>query len=223
MFQSARPYALAAGTDDPIICYQGAVVADVRTGEFMRHEPIPLELAREVIAAVDEEGYALNAYVDDELYVAELTVHAERYARFQHLQIHVVGDLLAWLDQPPTKLVIVAEPDDIEALKPRFAGRFDGRLHISKSLPIFLEFSRSGVTKGSGLAFLTKRLGLDPRCTVAFGDAENDVELLQVAGFGVCVEDGDPALLALADLVCPPAEQEGPARVIEAIVERTAA
>ena len=56
--------------------------------------------------------------------------------------------------------------------------RFGNRLHISKSLPIFLEFSASGVTKGSGLAFLAERLGFSAGSTVAFGDGENDVELL---------------------------------------------
>ena len=52
MFQSVRPYLKAAGIDDPVVCYQGAVVADPISGSFLRHEPIPLELAREAIAAV---------------------------------------------------------------------------------------------------------------------------------------------------------------------------
>src|SRR5438552_13446878 len=41
----------------------------------------------------------------DELYVAEITPEARRYADFQHLQLHPVGDLLAWLTTAPTKLV----------------------------------------------------------------------------------------------------------------------
>ena len=158
MYQSAVRYARAAGLDEPIVCYQGAAVVDPSTGEFLRHEPIPVELAREAIAAVQEAGHGLNAYVDDELYVAEITPEAERYARFQHLELHRVGDLLAWLERPPTKLVSVAEPEEIDALKERMVARFDDRLHISKSLPIFLELSRKGVTKGSGIAFLARLL-----------------------------------------------------------------
>ena len=37
--------------------------------------------------------------------------------------------------------------------------RFGTRMHISKSLPQFLEFAAAGVTKGSGLEFLSERLG----------------------------------------------------------------
>ena len=53
MFRSVRPYAEAAGIEDPVVCYQGAVVADPVSGQFLRHEPIPVELAREAIAAVE--------------------------------------------------------------------------------------------------------------------------------------------------------------------------
>ena len=61
MFRSVRPYAEAAGIEEPVVCYQGAVVAEPVSGEWLRHEPIPLELAREAIAAVEAEGYPSTA------------------------------------------------------------------------------------------------------------------------------------------------------------------
>src|SRR5207244_3772202 len=47
MFQAVRGYAREAGIDDPVVCYQGAVVAEPVSGRWLRHAPIPLELARE--------------------------------------------------------------------------------------------------------------------------------------------------------------------------------
>ncbi len=220
MFQSVRPYARAAGIDDPVVCYQGAVVADPVSGRFLRHEPIPLELAREAIVAVQAEGYPLNCYVDDELYVAEHTAESEAYASFQNLEVHAVGDLLAWLAAPPTKLVVVGDPDALDELKERMVEQFDGRLYISKSLPYFLELASPEVTKGSGMAFLAEQLGFGPDQTVAFGDGENDVELLEWAGYGVAVANAHERVLALADLVCPPVTEEGVAQVIEAHLAR---
>ena len=70
MFQSVRPYVQEAGMDEPVICYQGAVVAEPGSGRFLLHVPIPLELAQEAIAVVEEAGFGLNCYVGDELYVA---------------------------------------------------------------------------------------------------------------------------------------------------------
>src|SRR5439155_23192878 len=90
MFRSVRPYLEQAGLTDPVICYQGAVVADPVSGEFLRHVPVPIEPALEAIDAVEEEGFALNCYVDDLLYVARETSGSRAYADFQGLEIHTV-------------------------------------------------------------------------------------------------------------------------------------
>jgi Cof subfamily protein (haloacid dehalogenase superfamily) len=219
MFRSVRPYLEQAGTDDPVVCYQGAVVADPATGRFLRHEPIPVELARETISVLHEEGFHVNCYVADELYVAELTPEAERYAGFQSIPLHPVGDLAAWLTEPPTKLVAIDDPEVLDGLEARMKARFDGRLYISKSLPYFLEFASPEVTKASGLQFVVEQLALDAERTIAFGDGENDVELLEWACFGVAVANAHPRVLAAADWVCPSAAEEGVAQVIEALLD----
>jgi Cof subfamily protein (haloacid dehalogenase superfamily) len=216
MFHSALPYARAAGITEPLVCYQGAAVVDPVTGEWLLHEPIPVELAKEAISAVQDEGFGLNCYVDDELYVAELTQHARSYADFQGLEIIEIGDLVAWLERPPTKLVVVADPDALDVLRPRLAARFAERLFIAKSLPHFLELASPRISKGTGLAFVAEHLGLPVTGTVAFGDGENDFELLERAGYAVAVENGDDALQARADWICPGPAEEGVAQVIEA-------
>jgi hypothetical protein len=222
MFRSVRPYALGAGLDDPVVCYQGAVVAEPVSGRWLRHEPIPLELAREAIAALNAEGFGLNCYVDDELYVAEITPEARRYADFQGLELHPVGDLAAWLDRPPTKLVVINDPEVLDDLKQRMLSRFGGRLYISKSLPYFLEFASRDVTKAAGLEFLSEHLGFARERTVAFGDGENDIELVDWAGYGVAVENAHDRVKEVADLVCPPVDEEGVAHVLEAYLDSRA-
>jgi Cof subfamily protein (haloacid dehalogenase superfamily) len=218
MFRAVRPYALEAVLDDPVVCYQGAVVAEPVSGRWLRHVPIPLELARETIAAVNEAGFGLNCYVDDELYVAEITPEARRYADFQHLELHAVGDLLAWLDRPPTKLVVIEDPEVLDDLKQRMLGRFDGRLYISKSLPYFLEFASPDVTKAAGLDFLSEHAGFSRERTVAFGDGENDVELIDWAGYGVAVANAHGRVKEVADFICPSVDDEGVAQVLEAFL-----
>ena len=219
MFRAVRPYLEEGGLDDPVVCYQGAVVADPATGEFLRHVPVPLAAAREAIEAVTLAGFHLNVYLDDLLYVAEVTPEARAYADFQHLEIHPVGDLLGWLDHDPTKLVAVGEPEALDRLEAELKPRFAGRLFISKSLPYFLEFAHPDVSKGSGLAFVAERLGFRPEETVACGDGENDRELLDWAGFGVAVANAHPDVLARADLVVPSVEEEGVAALLEAYLD----
>ena len=148
MFQAVRRYLTGP---EPVVCYQGAVVADPATGAFLRHVPIPLELACEGIEAIQTAGYGLNCYVDDELYVARLTPEAEQYASFQHIELRIVGPLLDWLERPPTKLVVVGDPGRLDKLGTELRAQFDGRLFIAKSLPFFLELAHPDVSKGSGL------------------------------------------------------------------------
>jgi Cof subfamily protein (haloacid dehalogenase superfamily) len=222
MFQSVRRYALEAGTEDPVVCYQGAVVAEPVSGRWLRHEPIPLELARETIAALNEAGFGLNCYVDDELYVAKITAEARRYADFQDIQLHEVGDLLSWLEAPPTKLVVIDDPGVLDGLKQQMLARFDGRLYISKSLPFFLEFASPDVTKASGLDFLAQHVGFARERTLAFGDGENDIELVDWAGYGVAVANAHDRVKELADLVCPSVDEEGVAQVLEAYLDSRA-
>jgi len=218
MYRSAKRYLDDLGLAGPIVCYQGAVVADA-DGHFLRHIPIPLEPAREAIAAIVAGGHHLNVYVDDELYVSEVTPEARAYADFQDLPIHPVGDLLAWLDRPPTKLVAVGERHVMDELEVELKKRFDGRLYISKSLPEFLELAAPGVTKAEGLSFAAELLGVELSRIVAFGDGENDVELVRAVGYGVAVANAHERVLEAADFVCPRDRDEGVAQVIEAFLD----
>jgi hypothetical protein len=222
MFQSVRRYVQEAGIPDPVVCYQGAVVADPETGVFLRHVPIPRPLALEAIEAIEAEGFHLNCYLDDELYVASVTAEARAYADFQDLEIHAVGDLRAWLRGDPTKLVAVGDPDALDEFEVRVKAHFGDRLFISKSLPYFLEFAHPSVSKGDGLEFVADRMGFTADGTVGFGDGENDRELLDWAGYAVAVANAHDDLLRRADLVCPPVGEEGVAQVIEAFLDSRA-
>jgi hydroxymethylpyrimidine pyrophosphatase-like HAD family hydrolase len=69
------------------------------------------------------------------------------------------------------------------------------------------------------LQFLSERLGFTREETISFGDGENDVELIEWAGFGIAVANAHERVKALADWVCPPAEEEGVALVLEAYLD----
>ena len=72
----------------------------------------------------------------------------------------------------------------------------------------------AGAAKGSGLQRLLTICGFSPRNLVSFGDAENDLSLLNLGEYGVAVADAVPSLKAIADLVTT---QPGPAGVHEVL------
>lgn len=218
MLRSSLPFALELGVTAPLICYQGALIADPQTGQWLRHEPMPVPLAREVIEACRKRDQHCNVYVDDELYVDELNVYALEYARHAKLEAHPVGDLERWLTESTTKIVVVGEPELLDALQIELRAQFGDRLFIAKSLPFFLEVAQPGVSKGSALEWVCDRISIEPAHVVSFGDGANDIELLRDAGFGVAIEGADQILLDEADATVPGPEHDGVARFLEALV-----
>src|SRR5207253_1573273 len=84
--------------------------------------------------------------------------------------------------------VVVGDPDELDALSAVLRPQFEQRLFIAKSLPIFLEFANPGVSKGVGLQVVADLLGFTAASTVAFGDGENDRELLEWAAYAIAAD-----------------------------------
>jgi len=72
----------------------------------------------------------------------------------------------------------------------------------------------ANVSKGRALKFIAERMGIDVEEFVAIGDSENDIELLEVAGFGIAVANADLKLKEVADMVTSKPDGDG---VVEAL------
>lgn len=71
------------------------------------------------------------------------------------------------------------------------------------------ELMNKAFNKGLAVQRLCQYLGVPVEDTVAFGDSMNDLELLQTAGYAVCMENGSAGLKEIADLVCPAVGEDG--------------
>ena len=72
-----------------------------------------------------------------------------------------------------------------------------------------------GATKGAGLRDLCTQLKIPLSAVIAFGDGNNDIEILTEAGLGVSLSNGMIQAKACADLVVPSNDQNGPAQFLE--------
>ena len=115
------------------------------------------------------------------------TEYSRAYSQFQHLPVTEVGDLLGWLERPPTKLVQVADPPVLAELRPVLERRFDGRMFVTTSLPN-ASARQPGSDQGLGDRVRRELLGLDLGHVVALGDGRTTSSCWNVAGFGVAIE-----------------------------------
>ena len=63
--------------------------------------------------------------------------------------------------------------------------------------------------KGVAVEKVLEFYGIDKADSMAFGDGNNDREMLQAVGTGVAMENGSPELKALADEICGPVYEDG--------------
>ena len=78
-----------------------------------------------------------------------------------------------------------------------------------------LEFTRADANKGVGLRKLAEILGVNPDATMAIGDTENDLAIIEAAGIGVAMGNATDAVRARADYVTTTNTKDGVAAAIE--------
>lgn len=112
---------------------------------------------------------------------------------------------------------IVYDPELKREMRHRLEG-FKG-LYVTSSVPRYIEISHGDVCKRNALIWLAEYLKIPQKNILAFGDGENDLEMIQYAGIGVAMENGMHLLKAAADRIAPPCDEDGVARVLEELLE----
>lgn len=203
MFRSARPMAARLGlTRGPIVCYQGAMIVDLASGERLYHRPLESDAAIEVIRSMRELRRHVNVFIDDELYVESVDEWARRYASYAGVDINYVPDLVVEVRRRrPTKILITTDVADVDELLPRLQQRWGETLYVTRSQPEYIEVCDRSVSKSGALERLRTECGARRERTVASGDGQNDIDMLHWAALGVAVAEADAEVRAAADLV----------------------
>ncbi len=215
MYGSIVQYAEYLQLDDPIIAYNGAMIRKRDQAEALIHEVLPLELARELLLELRQMQIHTQLYVSDRLYVSRCNDKSEAYALASKVEAHEAGDLLSFLQESPTKILVIDEPAAIDECIPRLRERFADRVHITKSKPQYLEFMKPGINKGSALKRLREYYGFAAAEVMAIGDAPNDIEMLCEAGTGVAVGNAFDEVKAVSAFQVASNIKDGVAEAIE--------
>lgn len=89
---------------------------------------------------------------------------------------------------------------------------------VTRSAFCFLEVLNREATKGNGLKLLCEKIGIDLADTIAFGDEQNDLSLIENAGLGVAMGNAVPELKKAADLITCTNQDDGLSVVLEQIL-----
>lgn len=214
-YSSMLPFARELGTKAPLVCYNGALVrSPVGELEILAHRGVPESTARKAVEILRNQGIHINAYIDDNLIVENDDKYAQEYGRTKKIEYKVVSSFDDIPDFEPTKLLAIDDdPEKISKLKKILQS--DLEASVFRSSAYFCEILRPNIDKGWALHFLADHFGLESHQVMAFGDQENDMNMIRSAGVGVAMGNALDKVHAVADESAPHHHEDGVAQFLK--------
>lgn len=174
-----------------------------------------IEVAYEI--PVNGAAYAQASYVEDPV---RYGARAESIAYIQKTR-RPVDDIQAFIQEHIRELdcmnIVVGERK--KELWDRILEEVED-IYVTTSVKQLLEITHKDGGKASGMRFLLERLGIEAGQLLAFGDGDNDKELLKMAGLGIAVENAVPGCKEAADEITLSNDDDGVAVALEQLLDQ---
>jgi Cof subfamily protein (haloacid dehalogenase superfamily) len=208
------------GLKTPGIYLQGLAIYDGE-GELTHQMTLDSALARQVITFAEDRGFVVVAYSGERILGHVYNKEVEEGLTIHHeLAPEVVGPLQNLLGGMVfNKLIACGEPKAVKALRWQLNLQLGGAARLMQAgIPTMLEILPPGASKGTALKLLLKDLKVAPENVMAIGDAENDIEMIQMAGIGVAMGQAHQPVKDAADYVTGSNDEDGVAQAVERFV-----
>lgn len=201
----------------PMVCFNGSVclIREQSSGEMktLFKNSLTREAVVELIAATKEQGLVLQFYNGEtgEVFVnpepgnEEHAQLVDRYAKLVGKDQTVVDrengyDTLMDQGIYPVKILALTPESRVDEVMDK---ELSVNLHKIRGspFPFFVEYLMPNNTKGTAVEALCQHLGISLSEVVAFGDGENDAEMLEAVGKGVAMKNARPKAKACANEV----------------------
>lgn len=203
---SLHPYIDQLGLDGNAqytVAYNGGYIID-GNGQLLDHHPIDLNHAKALIDFLVNTTSSL-----------EITI----YTSDQIIPIHTVDDLSNFLDHHPIyKIGAIGDKSEVDRVRALIPDPFNQVLSITSD-KVSIECVAQGLSKAKGLQLVLDRLGLTNAQLCAIGDAENDIQMLDMAGYGIAMGNADAILLPHADYVSDDNNHDGVGKAIQYLID----
>ena len=206
------------------LCCNGGAVYDYQENRYIYEDVIPYDIALRVLEFVKKlpvyESVVVNgeriAKGDENDEVCEYVRNvAVKGILFNIKGAYDVKEAFAERHQNAQKFLLYpAEGANKENIMNELRTAFP-ELEISSSGPKFIEVNIKGVDKGKALKDFCLLMDIPIEESIAFGDAENDISMLEAAGKAVVMENGTAETKKHADLICASNNEDGVRKCIE--------
>lgn len=139
-------------------------------------------------------------------YVTGVDYYVERESRIINHKPELVdmSELIRlWKEEGtgPNKLLVGAGPETVSQIQARMKVEGLSGVDMARSSEIYLEIFPEGANKGEALEVICRKLDIRREETMAFGDQELDIPMLQKAGTAIAMGNAIEELKQMADFV----------------------
>lgn len=200
--------------DIGIVSAGGAYVVDGGQDVFLAHaDP---EAVAHMIDAVHENTDVPFAMLGATCTYVERTTSQEFFDDMAQYSTRI-----EWVDDfrsVDDKIVMFSSVVDeaiVESEIERYRQVVEGRMDVVGSGEGYFDVVCPGVNKAVGLSHLLERYAIHPQECIAFGDSENDLDMLRFVGVGYAMENAPANIREAADRVAPPCTEDGVLQVLD--------
>jgi Cof subfamily protein (haloacid dehalogenase superfamily) len=202
-FRSSERFYDQLGLTTPIINYNGGLITNKHDPDFPRFN---LSIPRDYLIDIHKRNESIieNAFgeVLDDIYLWKDTDKIRPLLHYFNGATLTVGPFDEILRHDPNGFLVVCHDGLAHRLEDDIATRYDGKLlarNWGADYDHVVEIYTPDTSKGRGLAYVAEHLGFERENIIAFGDAHNDIEMLEYAGWGVAMHNAQDVLKAHAD------------------------
>ena len=199
-----------------LMSYNGGRIVEAATGRVLFETAMDMAQTKAVLRFL--ETLPVTPILDDgkRFYVTDPRGYKVEYeCQNNRMECTVVENLADFLHFSPIKLLMSVEPEQLPSVQQTLSAMLPKALTVVQTAPFYLEVIPRVINKGQGLRDTCRALGIDPGQTVAFGDAENDIPMLEAAGIGVAMGNSAPQVKAAAAAVTESNNEDGIAVFLE--------
>ena len=210
-YQLLKPFLPLVVVNAPLVCCNGGLIVEPTTRRILFVEPMDLPLAHDLIRLAQRDGLQMLVYLDD---METMLEHRRGDPGFVLRRdgefVGLANDPVAVVSRPPHKLIVLTDsPAETPVAGAHLQEYIGERARVLASSPQVLEVIMPGMSKAHSMSWLADYLGVKQEETVAIGDGDNDVEMLEWAGLGIAMGNATPGTRVAADWVAPPVEEDG--------------
>ena len=223
-YVSALPWAQRMGVTQPLVCFEGAVIRTLPDGSgplgtLLFERPLGAEPGVKALHVARANNWFMHAYDVEQLVSERDSPELHFYTDIAGVSYKLVPDLEPILRAGSAKAVcVIPDLDEAERCLQTMRRELGDTAHVTQSLRQYVEVVDPGVSKSAACEIVCERLGITLGNVIAIGDAPNDVDLLDAAGFAVVADSARyPEVVAHADATCAPPTEGGVADVLEVL------